>query len=864
MDKENLEFAALLHDIGKFSQRGEFDYDAKFSNSDYGSNGAHAKWSADCIMKKFNDDIVDLALYHHNPNGSNYPELCAMLQKADHHSSAERICADKQKVKETPLISIFSEVKIENNNVPDEYYVPLKALNLDDDFESIKPKVNSKGAMDGYNLVPNYKKLWSKFIKEFSDLSKSDYNTVLALLRKYTSSIPSAAYVSKPDISLFDHSKTTSALAVCRYLYARDGEEKLHKTTDDQEVYLAINGDISGIQSFIFKISSPQEAQSGMSKRLRGRSLYLTLLTDAIASYITKELELTQANILFCGGGRFTIIGPNTEIAKSKLAKIKEMINEEFINQFNAELYLSLVYEECAGSESKGDGSHLAEFGKVTKILNNKLVEDKKHKFVNNLDKVFSFEDNIKYDDICSVCGNLYKKKSDDEFLCDECKSHEDLGRDVANANYMIKCYLNDSYDFSNAKKDFSFYNKNFKLAYFFMNLDKSSSKLQNKLDKLDMYLDNVEIIKLNDTNFLEFSNDFDELTREKLSFSFSYLGNTVPRYSNNTPLYFEHLAQISKGSNKLGILKMDVDNLGLIFSTGFNHLKKNDGGMSISRVSTLSSQLDYFFSGLVNKIASKFKVYKKVPNLEDKFDSIELTLQDEEESKFIVYKKKYSVELTEDEEKSLEKYEIPTIHINYSGGDDLLVLGPYDDVIFFAQELRNRFKEWTANNNSINLSAGISIVSPKFPIGKAVDMAEEFLEASKSCGKDKITVFGEVVDWHDDGKSIDKKGLNTLFKFAEKLEKYNYNGKVSSGVIYSMLHMWQNSFKQSKELPDSSDEWTELTHNKVSTKRFVPLFKYKLRLIKDRNVRDDLDKNGIKLMPWIKIPVSWVSLRMR
>ena len=177
--------------------------------------------------------------------------------------------------------------------------------------------------------------------------------------------------------------------------------------------------------------------------------------------------------------------------------------------------------------------------------------------------------------------------------------------------------------------------------------------------------------------------------------------------------------------SNKLGVLKMDVDDLGLIFSTGFTHLKENEGGMSISRLSTLSSQLDFFFSGLVNKFASKFKVYKEVPNLEDKFDAIDLTLQDEEESVFTVYKKKYGVELTDDEEKSLVNYEIPTIHINYSGGDDLLVLGPYDDIICFAQELRNKFKEWTANNDSINLSGGISIISPKFPIGKAVDMSE-------------------------------------------------------------------------------------------------------------------------------------------
>lgn len=300
-----------------------------------------------------------------------------------------------------------------------------------------------------------------------------------------------------------------------------------------------------------------------------------------------------------------------------------------------------------------------------------------------------------------------------------------------------------------------------------------------------------------------------------------------------------------------------------MIFSSGFKHLKNNEGGMSISRVSTLSSQLDLFFSGFVNKIASNYKVYSNIGSLEEsKFDEIDLELQDEDNS-ITVYKKKYGVELTNDEEESLLEFEIPTIHINYSGGDDLLVLGPYDDIICFAQELRNKFKEWTANNESINLSGGITIVSPKFPIGKAVAMSEEYLGYSKFCGKDKITVFGEVVNWQDDETSIFK-GFNTLFDFAMELEEFNFNKKLSSGVIYSILNMWQNSFKGPLNIPDSKDEWNELNLKKVSTKRYIPSFKYKLRIVKDRFVRDKLNKEGIKNMPWIKIPVSWVSLRMR
>lgn len=868
-DKKNLELASLLHDIGKFYQRtGDkvSDEYSRFTPDDYGENGAHAKWSAEFISKFCNDDVTDMALYHHKHTSSNYPKLTSMLRKADHHSSKERIYSEEKKdISQTPLISVFSEIHLDDNAKCSEYYVPFEEIGLKkDSFQKLIPKESSKEIMSGWNLKPDYKRLWTRFSNEAASLSNNDFNTWLALIKKYASTMPSAVYVSLPDISLFDHSKTTAAIATCRYLYDRDADNKL-TLADDKDVYLAINGDISGIQSFIFKISSPQEAQSGMSKRLRGRSLYLTLLTEAIASSIVRDLELTDANILFCGGGRFTIIAPNTQKAKDKLNEIKTKINREFIERFNAELYLAIASVECSGED-------LEEFGRISQKLQNILIEDKKHKFVDNLDDVFN-EDEVRYANSCSVCGNLYDKHHEDDFTCPDCKSHESLGQKATNSNYMVKCYMDDSYDYKDAKKDFAFANENLGIAFKFLNVyDKTVDKLIDFIDQLDQFVDKFEIVKLNDTDFLEFAGEFDEIQLNKISFSFSFLGNTVPRYDNRTPLYFEHLAHISKGANKMGVLKMDVDNLGLIFSKGFDELVKDgESGMSISRMSTLSSQLDLFFSGFINNIASEYIVYGSVDvlglsdeEIKNKFIIKKLPLQNDdlqENTEFItVYKPKYKDSLTEEETRVLERWEIPTIHINYSGGDDLLVLGPYDDIIKFAGDIRQKFKQWTCNNDSINLSGGIAIVSPKFPIGKAVDMAEEYLEASKSCGKDKITVFGEVVSWDDDGLF---KGFDSLLDFGMDLEDYNEKSKVSKGIIYSMLKMWQSNFANPSIISDK-DEWKEINTGRLNKKAYVPLYKYKLRLIKDKNIRETLDKKGIKFMPWIKIPVSWVSLRMR
>lgn len=611
---------------------------------------------------------MDLVLYHHNHTKSNYPDLCSILKKADHHSASEREdIDDTQEVNKSPLISLFSKIVLEGNDKVDEQYIPLNKLSLDDgSFNNLKPAAK-KDTMGGWNLVPEYNRLWNEFNSEFELIqNKTDFNTLLALLKKYASTMPSAAYKSKSDISLYDHSKTTAALAVSRYLFNRDGDVKLTQN-NDLNCYLAIEGDISGIQKFIFKISSPQEAQSGMSKRLRGRSLYLTLLCDAIATHIAEELELCEANILFCGGGRFTIIGPNTKTAKEKLAEIKSKINKFFIDEFNAELYLALVLIECCGDD-------LDKFGQITRKLSNKLNEDKKHKFSDNLDDVFNFDEEIKYDDLCSVCGMPYDCKSDEK-TCDICESHEKLGQNSVNAKYMIKCIDISEDVFNNDNYKGIYIIRPIKIGYYFI---KNDSKLVDTINGLSKKCKQVEVIKLNDTNFLNLANyEFND----NVSFSFSFMGNTVPNFKKyyHMPLYFEHLAEISKGSNKLGVLKMDVDNLGLILSEGLREVYGNN--CSISRISSLSSQLDMFFSGFVNNIASDFKVYSKVFDNE-KFDEIKLNIQNDNKLENVIHVFKPKEELNDNEKKKLEEYAIPTIHITYSGGDDLLVLGPYDDII--------------------------------------------------------------------------------------------------------------------------------------------------------------------------------------
>lgn len=825
-DYEVLKFASLFHDIGKFYQRADnmgrdkSSYDSKYSKlkkEDFGKNGAHSKWSADFVSKYFDDLVEELVLYHHQPDKSGDNKLCRMLQKADHHSSKERIkSVDENEVLNTPLTSIFSRISLDGKS-QDDYYIPLIALDFFNKKGLHPKKVYEK---EGSNLVPEYKKLWSQFVNEFEKLKNKNFESSLALIKKYTSTMPSAAYKDESDISLYDHLKTTTAISNCRYLYSQENDLN---QTDTQKVYRVINGDISGIQNFIYKVQTPEDAQSGMSKRLRGRSLYLSLLCEAIASKIIMDLNLDSSNILFCGGGRFTILAPNTSKTSDVLDKINLDVNKEFIDKFNAELFLNIASVEACGD-------NLGKFDEVLSKLTQLLNENKKHKFIGQLNEVFNKESQAEYK-LCPVCGNPTKDK-----FCKDCSEHESLGGAVANAKYLIKYY-------SDTKIDKSFFFE--KLNIGFMFLDKKSEVL-NILDKNS---DLKQIVyKLNDTDFVEF-----DIDNSNVSFDFKVIGNSIPSIGN-TPLYFNHLAEISKGSNKLGVLKMDVDNLGLIFSQGFKHLNNGEGGASISRISSLSFYLDLFFSGRINQIVEKFNFTTELPqDNESRQEKINFV-----DDKNNVYK---TVEIYRPKNPLPKGVGTSTIHINYSGGDDLLVVGPYDDVILFAQEFRERFKKWTAENSSINISAGVCIVSPKFPIGKAALIADDELEKSKDCGRNKITVFGEVLNWD----SIDKfAGFNELLEFGKYLEKLYDKKEISKGFIYSLLKIWQSRSNVEPLTRFNEESWADKNAEKVVKKRYVPIFKYKLRIIKDKDIRDDLDKKGLKLMPWIKTPVSWASLRLR
>lgn len=806
MEEKVIRIAAVLHDIGILRSVKDEDVD-------------HVSSSVDFINEMKMDGRINEIILHHHDSLSELDFFGKLLKKSDRDSGEE-----EKETKEDQLVSIFSKIRITEENKPKEYYLPLKILDSND-FNN--PSLEKR----------RYNHIWDNFLEEAKILMEGgkidDFTSLLSLLKKYTTFAPSAA---GRDVSLYEHLRMTSALATSLYHYSKEKELSFD---DDEQCYMLIYGGMSGIQRFIYRISSPQDAQKGMSKRLRGRSLYLNLINDAIATRIIHDLTLTEANIVYCGGGHFLIIAPNTDSARKKLEKIGKEVNERFIEQYNAELYLILSTKSCSGAE-------LRNFGPLQENIEFEIMQKKRQKFNDNLENIFEDEKKVPKR-LCPVCGNERLEKKD---FCRMCERHEELGQKVANAAYLFKAISEDAGGFDIHE---------FNVGYKFLRGDEVG-KVASERGGIIEKSENTTVLTLNETDYLDKAL-LDTCKDQNVSFGFSLIANIVPRCSAGI-LYFNHLAKISKGSDKIGVLKMDVDDLGKIFAKGLGE------GVSISRVSTLSSFLDIFFLGYINSIAEQHYTFELCDECKEKIEEKKRTKLTFENNETVV-----NVDVCREGELCSNCVKIPTIYITYSGGDDILIVGPYDDLILFAKGLSDEFKRWACENDDISISAGIFIAGHKFPIGEAAQRADKELEKSKDRennlklsltsagrGKDRMTVFNETVRW-DSFEPI--KGFKALIDFAIYLEQLVEGGTLSKSFVYSLLYLWRDTFGDKKELTDKI---------KLERKRYVPHYRYMLARgikgnIKDEQVnrlRDNLAKNGVKYMPWIKIPVSWVSFRTR
>jgi len=208
----------------------------------------------------------------------------------------------------------------------------------------------------------------------------------------------------------------------------------------------------------------------------------------------------------------------------------------------------------------------------------------------------------------------------------------------------------------------------------------------------------------------------------------------------------------------------------------------------------------------------------------------------------------------------------INKLYITYSGGDDLLIIGPYDAIIEVASDIRREFKRFTCENPGINISCGIAVVDSHYPVARTVMHADEQLELAKSHSihgecKNSIALFNECLRW-DESRTNQIRGFETIFNLAKELEKRVEEKDLSKGFIYSLLKMWQITFGDLESLKDIENVRGS---GHTVRRRYMPYLKYQLaRTIRNPDERLAIEDMIKPSMDWIRIPVSWVSLRTR
>ena len=728
---EKIKFGALLHDVGKFWNRSKFRYTNHPELSEIMSQLYVPEDISDSLRGLLRKSLEE------TKEDIQKDRIRTTVHIADMLASSERTKLLGDEIEELKdrgerdinkaLKSVFCSIKLNEDTQCDEMcYTPIP-LKLSD---SIFPKNCKQIESNSDNIFAG---LWIAFEKEISELKKiyednkmidSYFRRLLSLFYKHFIFIPSAAWVDVPDISLYDHIKVASAIAVClvdeeiNKLYKIESaiskrfnslEDIRKKEGITQEVYLQkkrdkdnalsedikelliddkhfslIHGDISGIQKFIYTISTEHAL-----KTLKGRSAFLVLLNELLALRVINELGLPITNILFVGGGHFYILAPYNVIHKlkkedkkiSKIDEIRKDINKILLNEFEGKLYLALdgIPLNCIDFDKEL-------FSKKWKEVADETAKLKKRKFKELFDDKFfeprKITENLSNVKTCSICNkDLCFEKGVIFYKVDETGEWRDYFDDF------------ETKDLSEEKRYCSFCKDCVRISEeYFKGVSKSRNKRVSikEIKGKGIFKDFLEEIKVSDEQFDFYLND-----TEELPFKFFPLG--IPTDENGNIKDFEQIANSSKGTKKLGVLKMDVDNLGKIFNKGLDN-------KTISRLATLSSMMSLFFEGYINEIIKK------------------------------------------------EEYE-DKIYLIYAGGDDTLAVGSWNAIIEFAKDVYLKFREFTCNNPDITLSAGIVFIDTHYPISSAVKEAADALDKAKNYSKEtydknRICILDEVFTW--------------------------------------------------------------------------------------------------------------------
>lgn len=756
MIQENLIKGALLHDIGKVLIRKDRTL------------GNHSTAGADFLKANSCDEMIwKAAQYHHSDElrTATLPkdDVSYIIYEADNIAAA----ADRRSIEDTSGRSFDSEMPLKSifttfggsSSGNQRFY--LRELNAASDFNY--PTDNNVKALSN-----KYREIVSVLKNRVSlrSLEHMSVNEVLCLMEDIGSFVPSSTNIEEvSDISLFMHSKVTAAIATAMKEYLVDRQETDYKKycftnaskNRTEDMFLMISGDFSGIQDFIYTIPS-----KGALKSLRGRSIYLEVFLEVVLDELLEQLNLSRANIIYVGGGHFYVLAPNTKQVEAKTTAFFNACNTWLLDHFGTKLYLAFGMEPCSALDLMGQTEK-----NIFLAVNRKMSREKSSRYSATTLKAL-FDEESTYNKLqdgtreCGVCHTSTRHlspygDSEDTLACDNCSSLFRFGADVLKEN-----------------------------THFIVVEQREELKgipvfgAKSRLELL--CIPESQLANVKQWPNIKYLYGKNKVVGGDLLTARLWIGDYVSRTESSQVKEFATLSKESvspnQGIDRLGVLRADVDNLGAAFLSGFvgngeTNLRKYD---TLTRKADLSKDMSKFFKLAVQKICEG--------NLEGLTNT----------EPFTIFAKK-------GEHKR-------NIHIIYAGGDDMFLVGSWDELLEVAVDIRRAFQQFTGDK--LSFSAGLALFNPAYPI-TAMAESTGLLEsiAKDQPHKNSIALFGLDTEQQDENYEISCRHVYDWNRFVdavcgEKLQfikdTFNLEGNANpqkleagKGLLYRLMELLES-----------------------------------------------------------------------
>lgn len=552
---------ALLHDLGKFIQRAQKNPRSQ-DHSHWGE-----EWFEDNLAEKLTTlfeieekQIIRSAISNHHGH-ERFVSLADAIS-----AGMDRISMEAEEEKGDPftdrLISIFSRISLSGQMKTEKYHklLHLGSQNIEETFPIGEKKCS-------FSEYAGLLKALEGELHEMDFRNSSTLNiidTLYFLLWKYAWCIPSAAYKDEPDVSLFDHLKTTAAIAACLYAYQR---ENPHEALDlESKVFCLIGGDLSGIQNYIFSVLTQQ---GKIAKRLRARSLFVQLISEIASHKLLHTFDLPLCNLIGSAGGNFYILIPNSRETDVRVAELQKEFDTWTLTHLNAEIAISLASVKLCGRD----------FSNFSVILDEQLKPNL------NVNK-YRPHNSALYSNTGWQQEEFLRPEvvEGDDKVCDGCRMHPQYETERNEDNLCIRCF------------DDTIIGQILPKAKYIAFFDNESHKHKVLNYSFELWDDRDMSNQLSYRPYLILTLNSPQVKPPVTGFK--YLATHVPKNEdNNQLLSFDEIAGTSEGDRLLGYIKADVDNLGDILRRGFQQTR-----LSISRFSTFSHMLETFFAGYLQE----------------------------------------------------------------------------------------------------------------------------------------------------------------------------------------------------------------------------------------------------------------------